>query len=175
MTRQVLLGLALAAMVPVAGAATPFAPVATLTANQGTVLVNNGSQFVTAKPGQTIQAGDRVMVMTGGSATVKYSDGHSATLPAGSLVSFDSRGFGSYASASAAGGNATPIGPMYAQAVGQNGGSDDDSSACRVLGSDGVTHNRCLGWALAGVGVIALIAITHNGDHHRTDHSLSAP
>ncbi|MBS0576686.1 MAG: hypothetical protein JSS45_09740 [Proteobacteria bacterium] len=174
MIRQIALGVALAALVPLAGAATPFAPAATLTSSSGTVLVNNGSQFVAAKPGQTIKAGDRVMVMSGGTATVKYANGQSAAIPANSLVSFDSRGFGGYASAATGRSGATPVGSMYGQAVGQGGGSDDDSQ-CRFIGSDGASHNRCLGWALAGVGVIALLVATQGGHHNHTDHSLSAP
>lgn len=177
MLRQVMLGFGLAALVPLAGAATPFAPAATLTVNSGTVLVNNGSQFVTAKPGQAIKAGDRVMVMSGGSASVTYANGQSAALPAGTLVSFDARGFGGYATAQASGARATPIGPMYAQAVGQggSGNSDDDDAPCRSVDAAGAVHNRCAGWLLAGAGVIALIAITHHGGGDHNDHRISAP
>ncbi len=167
MFRQIVLACALSAAVPLAAAATPFAPGAVLNVGQGTVLVNSGSQFVTAKPGQVLKPGDRVMVMSGGAATVKYSDGHSASLPAGTLVSFDSRGFGGYAASSAsAGARATPIGPMYAQ-VGGGGGNDDNNSSC---------DRRCAGWIIGG-GVVALaLIISASGHHHNgQDHSLSAP
>lgn len=176
MLRQLALTLAVSTLVPVAGAATPFAPGAVLSIDQGTVLVNNGSQFVTAKPGQALKAGDRVMVMTGGVASVSYSDGHTAALPAGTLVSFDARGFGGYSSGTApATGRATPIGPMYAQAVGQGGASGSSGhGACQWIDDQGNTHNPCVIWVFAGLGAAAIIAASHHGGT-RTYHSISAP
>lgn len=88
-------------------------PAATLTAQQGTVLVNQGDEFITATEAQALQAGDRVMVMEGGSAEITFTDGCVLPLVSGSLV--DVPEISTCAGAVAAVQN---IGPSYAQAVG---------------------------------------------------------
>jgi hypothetical protein len=86
---------------------------ATLTAQQGTVLVNQGDEFITATEAQVLQAGDRVMVMEGGSAEITFTDGCVLPLVSGSLV--DVPEISTCAGAVA---NVQNIGPSYAQAVG---------------------------------------------------------
>lgn len=49
-------------------------------------MVNQGKQFVAVQPGHTLAAGDRVMVMQGGSAVLRFSDGCDVTLSGGSVV-----------------------------------------------------------------------------------------
>lgn len=99
-------------------------PVATLTAQQGTVLVNQGEEFTTAAEGQALRAGDRVMLMVGASATVTFADGCALPLAAGSLLEVP-------ATSTCAGAVAKvqKIGPTYAQAVGADpqGGSDTEN------------------------------------------------
>ncbi|GAB2496088.1 hypothetical protein [Arenimonas alkanexedens] len=89
---------------------------ATLSAQQGTVLVNQGDEFVTAADAQLLQAGDRVMVMEGGSAEITFTDGCVLPLVSGSLV--DVPEISTCAGAVASVQN---IGPSYAQAVGSRG------------------------------------------------------
>ena len=69
-----------------AGSSLAANSVATLNVTNGSVLVNQGKQFITAQPSQVLAAGDRVMVMEGGNAVVKYADGCIQTLSSGSLA-----------------------------------------------------------------------------------------
>jgi hypothetical protein len=59
---------------------------ATLASAQGSVMVNQGKQFVPVQSGQVLAAGDRVMVMQGGSAVLRSSDGCEITLSSGSIT-----------------------------------------------------------------------------------------
>ncbi len=49
--------------------------VASLVQINGTALVDQGEQYTTAKEGMSLRTGDRVMVMEGGSAILKFADG----------------------------------------------------------------------------------------------------
>ncbi|PZO06768.1 MAG: hypothetical protein DCF27_12080 [Lysobacteraceae bacterium] len=91
-------------------------PAATLSAQQGTVLVNQGDEFITASEAQPLLAGDRVMVMEGGSAEITFTDGCVLPLESGSLLEVPalSTCAGTVASVQS-------IGPSYAEALG--GGS----------------------------------------------------
>jgi hypothetical protein len=93
-------------------------PVATLGSQQGTVLVNQDDVFVTANDAQALHAGDRVMVMEGGSAELVFADGCPLLLESGSilLVPAQSPCAGTVA-------NVQRIGPSYAQVI----GSDTDN------------------------------------------------
>ena len=93
------------------------APVATLAQQQGTVMVNQGEVFTTAAEQQGLQAGDRVMVMEGGHATLVFADGCELPVAAGSLLEVP-------AASPCAGqvAQVQSIGPSYAQAVGDRGG-----------------------------------------------------
>jgi hypothetical protein len=97
-----------------AGAAGAAEPATVLSAQKGTVLVNQGEEFVTASDLQSLKAGDRVMVMEGGDATVTFGDGCVLPVVSGSIVEIP-------AASTCAGSVATTqrIGPSYAQAVGE--------------------------------------------------------
>lgn len=86
---------------------------ATLGNQQGTVLVNQGEEFVTATEAQALKAGDRVMVMEGGSAEITFADGCVLPLAPGSMavVPAASTCAGTVASVE-------QIGPTYAAAIG---------------------------------------------------------
>lgn len=62
------------------------APAAVLASAEGQVLVNQGKQFVTAKSGQALAAGDRVMLMQGARASLRFADGCVLPLAESSLV-----------------------------------------------------------------------------------------
>lgn len=117
----------------VAFAAQPGA--ATLSSQQGTVLVNQGEEFVTASAAQVLNAGDRVMVMEGGSAEITYTDGCVLPLAAGSMMSVS-------ALSTCAGDVAKveQIGPAYAQAVGapeRDERCDDEDETNNDFDNDG--------------------------------------
>jgi uncharacterized protein (DUF2345 family) len=128
---------------------------ATLSAQQGTVLVNQGEEFVTASASQALNAGDRVMVMEGGSAEITFADGCVLPLESGSMVSVS-------AQSTCAGDVAQveQIGPTYAQAVGaprearcdDNDDSNDEGCAMpvRVIGAN---ENSALVFGLWGAGI----------------------
>lgn len=86
---------------------------ATLTSQEGSVLVNQGEQFITADDAQSLNVGDRVMVMEGGTAEITFADGCVLPLASGSMVEVPE--------ASTCAGTVVQverIGPSYAQAVG---------------------------------------------------------
>ena len=60
--------------------------VATMGSTVGDVKINQGTQFVEAQPGQAVNAGDRIMVMEGGAASITFSDGCEMDISGGSLV-----------------------------------------------------------------------------------------
>ena len=96
----------------------------TLTGQKGTVMVNSGKQFVTAKPGQALAAGDRVMVMEGGRATLTYPNGCVVTVNSGTMVNVAAQ----QCTKRTAAAQAQKIGPMYAQAVGDARHDDADDN-----------------------------------------------
>lgn len=110
-------------------------PVATLVQQEGTVLVNQGEEFVTAIPDQALKAGDRVMLMEGATAELSFTDGCALPLVAGSLLEIP-------AVSPCAGGvaNVQKLGPTVAQAPGAS--NDDDSRVAEYL---------IFGGALAGI------------------------
>ena len=122
MIRKALLAAVLIGATAAAGAATPSSG-PTLSLGKGTVMINNGIQFVTAKPGQALKAGDRIMVMEGGSATLNYSNGCKSSLGSSSLNSVSA----ACSQAPLVQSKSKLIGPMYAQAVGDK----SDSKACK--------------------------------------------
>ena len=105
---------------------------ASLTAQQGTVLVNQGDEFVTAMPAQALNAGDRVLVMEGGTAQLTFIDGCVLALEEGSMLEVP-------AVSTCAGtvANVQSIGPSYAQAVGAPK-SDRNGPAPYVFGAWGL-------------------------------------
>lgn len=120
-------------------------PVATLSSQEGTVLVNQGEEFTTANANQALKAGDRVMLMEGASAEITFADGCALPLLAGSLVDIP-------AVSPCAGGVAKVqnLGPTYAQAPGD-----------RVVRDDG----RVMEWIVFGAaGAWILVEVT--GDEY---------
>lgn len=112
-----------------AGSAFAADSVATLSAQEGTVLVNQGEEFVTATDAQALAAGDRVMVMEGASATVTYADGCALPLIAGTLVELPAQSPCNGAVVSV-----QQVGPTMAQAPG-----DDNKRYTATHKSSGVT------------------------------------
>ena len=85
--------LAFAAIAACAFAATVQAqdPVATLSATQGNILVNQGSQFVPADPGIALVPGDRVLAPAGANAELTFTaDGCKASVLSGTMVTVPS-------------------------------------------------------------------------------------
>jgi len=81
MTRQFALAPLLFALASMA-----HASVATMGPTKGDVKINQGVEFVEAQPGQAVNAGDRILVMEGGGASITYSDGCKMNIGPGSLV-----------------------------------------------------------------------------------------
>lgn len=107
--------IAFAALIALTGAATASAatPAAVLASAEGQVLVNQGKEFVSATAGQALVAGDRVMVMQGATASLRFADGCLLPLTQSSLVVVQNL-------SSCAGGDVqiAELKPMSAQAAG---------------------------------------------------------
>lgn len=143
-----------------------------LSGQKGTVMVNSGKQFVSAQHGQTLAPGDRVMVMSGGKATLTYPNGCVATVPSGTMVDVSKQCGQSTA-------EAHKVGAMYAQAI----GDQDDNDSCnenrdenRNANSDD-NHHRCIavvltGYAVWTAGILALIFDNH---HRHEEAPISVP
>ena len=174
MTRFLVAIMALAAAT--AGATTPttkdVSP--TLTIDKGTVLVSHGSQYVTAKPGQVLKPGDRVIVLQGGKANVSFGNGRTSALPAGSLSDI-----GSMNSVTSV--NSRKVGTMYAQAVGDREehrchDSDGREVKCPVGAESEVADanvSNAAGYSMLILGTAA--AIIFNRHHHSFEPPISAP
>lgn len=66
--------------------ATPEDSVASATRVAGPVQVNQGEQFMPLRVGQTVDAGDRVMAMRSGTATLTFKDGCTLTVEPESII-----------------------------------------------------------------------------------------
>lgn len=116
--------------------------VATVRVVDDSITVNQGEQFVAARAGQPVKAGDRIMASGGSSATVTYADGCDLTIAPGTLVTLP-------AVSPCAGGVPLVQGTMPA------GGAVVGSSA--TAGSTGATVAWIAGGILVGVGVYQLV------------------
>ena len=159
MIRNVLILSALFAA-PAFAAEPAVEPAATLSAQQGTVLVNQGDEFVTATDAQVLLAGDRVMVMEGGSAELTFVDGCVFPLAAGSLL--DVPAVSPCAGTVA---NVETIGPSYAAALGRPG----DGSAGR--GSRGTVTT----FAVFSIFTAIIAEAVINGELKFRDGVMPAP
>lgn len=140
-----------------AGSAFAADSVATLSAQEGTVLVNQGEEFVTATDAQALMAGDRVMLMEGASATITFADGCAMPLVAGSLVELPAQ-----SPCTGAVVNVQQVGPTVAQAPG------NDGKAYRVT-------NKATGVTYAVFGTaFALIVAQASGDDYSIEPDPSA-
>ena len=93
---------------------------ASLVDTQGSVLVNQGKQFVSAQAGQLLANGDRVMVMEGGTASLAFTNGCVLNLESGSMLVVSDETACNIA-------NVSKVAPNTAQAVGVD--EDDDNAA----------------------------------------------
>ncbi len=153
---------------------------AVLVETNGSVLVNQGKQFVSAKPGQLLTVGDRVMVMDGSNASVRFADGCMLPLAAGSLVTVSAQ-----STCVAGKANIAQISPVSAQAAGDR---DADCDGDKILDSldpdiDGddvlnaqdnqnVCQNKA-GWAnstgtWAAIAVVGVGVVVLNDDDDKT-------
>ncbi len=161
-----------------AGSSLAATSVATLNVTNGSVLVNQGKQFITAQPAQVLVAGDRVMVMEGGNAIVKYADGCIQTLTSGSLAVIAQQ------SVCVLGANTVAkISPVSAQAVGDKerdcdddgipDSKDGDIDGDDVLNADD-KYESCKGgvlltnntgiWIVAGLAAAGAAVLISDGD-----------
>lgn len=177
--RRALLPLMLSAAVlgaSVAHASDSPVPAATLSGIDGTVLVNQGEYFVNARTDTALDAGDRVLLMSGARARLGWADGCVVDLDPEAMVSIA-------AISPCAGGTAavTALGPMTAQAVGDTGVSDDDETVAPV--ADGTTASSVRDsdpdsytWLIVGgVGVGLVLAASGGGGSSSTPPSPPPP
>ncbi|KFN45257.1 hypothetical protein [Arenimonas composti] len=99
----------------VAPAAFAAGPVASLTAQEGVVMVNQGQEFVTATEAQALQPGDTVMVMEGASASLVFNDGCALPIASGSMLVVPEQ-----STCAGAVADVRKVGPSYAQVSGDN-------------------------------------------------------
>ena len=136
-------------------------PYASLRTAEGTVMVNQGERYVTATEGMVLSPGDRIMVMAGSKAVVRFGDGCSLPLGANVVTSIP-------AQSTCAGGVADvrQYGPSYAQALG------DTPPPPPRADDDDQDHHR--GWWIAAGVTAAAILIYCEGDHrHHCHHHKS--
>lgn len=122
----------------------------TISGQKGTVMVNSGKQFVSAKKNQHLKQGDRIMVMEGGTATVTYANGCVATVQSGSMVDVN---------AATCGASPKKVGPMYAQAMGDDEHKDRDRD-----GGAGWINSPAAGWTGAAIVAIITAIVINNND-----------
>jgi hypothetical protein len=157
------------------GGALAVQPAATIAFKSGTVLVNQGKQFVTAQSGQLLTAGDRIMIMEGGKASIRYADGCMQELASGSLIAISKTSTCDFAL-----NKTTKIAPLTAQAVGDDNDNDCDDDGILdqddndidgddILNPDDKYQN-CKGgfvwpmWAVGGAALVGAAVVIGNGD-----------
>lgn len=162
-----------------AGSALAGSSVGTLAQTEGTVLVNQGKQFITAQPNQALTAGDRIMVMEGSTASIKFADGCVRVISSGSLAML------SAGASCNAGINVTEIASKSAQAVGEAkqerdcdddgipDSKDSDIDGDDVLNADDkyesckagaiLTNNTGI-WIVAGLAAAGAAVLISDGD-----------
>ena len=111
---------------------------ATLVNAKGSVLVNQGKQFVSAQGGQLLASGDRIMVMEGGAASLTFANGCVLNLQSGSLLVVSNETACNTAAIS-------KVAPNTAQAVGVDDDDDDHAAIYWIIASAAV-----IGIAIAG-------------------------
>jgi hypothetical protein len=130
---------------------------ATISAASGSVLVNQGEQFVPSGNGTALHPGDRVLVNTGGSATLTFSDGCESTVAGGTVVTIPS--VSPCAGGSMVAQATEPATGGGAAVVTTTGGAGGGSAAVAVLGG------------LAAAGAAYVIVDNTNDDDN--DHPAS--
>jgi len=156
------------------GSAFSAQPAASLASAKGSVMVNQGKQFVSAQSGQMLAIGDRVMVMEGGSASLRFADGCVQTLDSGSLAVVQS-------TCNVA--NVAQISPVNAQALGAEerdcdddgipDSKDGDIDGDDVLNADdkyevckagAVATNNTGIWVVSGLAITTAAVLISDGD-----------
>lgn len=144
-------------------------PAATLASAKGTVLINQGKQFVSAQAGQLLTAGDRVMIMQGGSASLRFADGCVKNLESGSMLLVQNTCTSSSLSQVAAV-NAQALGEDEERDCDDDGtpdSKDNDIDGDGKLNADDNYENCKVGawiWVAGGVGLAASAALISDGD-----------
>jgi hypothetical protein len=100
----------------------PAAPVASATAVTGPVQVNQGERFVPLLAGQSLRAGDRIMTLVDGSATLTYPDGCVLTIKPENLRSVPERCNDEVAAQWMAPGNSQAVGSTATTGVAHSSG-----------------------------------------------------
>jgi hypothetical protein len=113
---------------------------------EGSVLVNQGERFVSVRGEVRVSAGDRVLGMTGASATLTWSDGCSVALPAESMVTI-----GAVSPCAGAVLEVEDVGAVVAQA--------DTSEGSRVARTDPDSYT----WLIIGGVAVAVVAAASGG------------
>ena len=121
-----------AALASITGVAVAADPIASLARIDGTVLVNQGQQYVTGREGIALKPGDRIMAMSTGSAVIQFTDGCTYTLDDDEVLTI-----GETSTCSADTVAKQEIGPYYA-AIGENDASGNPNawaSSPAILGA----------------------------------------
>jgi len=142
---------ALAVMLAMFASAAYADSVATLGDVAGDVKINQGTEFVAAKGGEALNAGDRILVMENGSASMTFSDGCKTNISGGSLVTVPPTSVCKGAQV-----HAQQIAPSDNGAVGGNIGA---------AGGDYSTVNT-VGWIWIGTAAACFIWCEAENDHN---------
>lgn len=129
-----------AAIVAFSGIASAAENGAVLSRIQGTVLVNQGTTYVTAREGMKLNLGDQLMVMDGGKAVVDYADGCNFKMKDNAVLRITDQSACDIAAATDA------VGPYYAQLGGTPPATPNPNVAAQNA------------WAL-GIGGVAALCI----------------
>ena len=138
-----------------AAAESPLAPVATLSRADGVVMVNTGERFVNAIAGQALAPGDRIMVLSGAKAELRFADDCSMPLAANTVAVVPAT-----STCAGAVADVRSYGPMTAQAIGGSATTTEpvDDDECFGEGDEDGEESDCVGWWIAG-GLLAGWAI----------------
>jgi hypothetical protein len=142
------------------------APNARLTFVEGSVMMNQGKQFVPAKPGTELIAGDRILALKTGRATVTFADGCEVLVKPGKLMTVTAKSVCSTGVAQGQGPNAEQEGLL---------GGDSVPGYGKPPNNDILVPALILGGIGAGIGISCL---TENwpcddNDHHHHRRSVS--
>jgi hypothetical protein len=122
---------------------------ATLVSLKGSVMLNQGKQFVTAPAGSSLVAGDRVLALDGATATIKYSDGCVTVVEPRTVVTIPKL--------SPCKGGIASVAKADPQQLGALGDASVDSGGGWILPT-----------ALIAGGVVGTVLIVNNQRNHRT-------
>lgn len=113
---------------------------------EGSVLVNQGERFVSVQGEAQLLAGDRVLGMTGASATLTWADGCSVAVPAEAMVTV-----GVVSPCAGAALEVEAVGAMVAQT--------ETTEGSRVARTDPESYT----WLIIGGVAVAVVALASGG------------